>query len=207
MSNADCRHAGHTNRRNAGSGQSVLTVHLAHTKQKTCRQSSQLQCKPPFGTQVAEDLYQGLLRFFDEEPHLQRRPLFITGESYAGKYVPSVGEWNLFPRLTTLIADGVCQGACHDAQSFCTCRPLCLADAAAGRRFSSSQPTPALQQEGSVYQQCAAPAQLSVGGPCNRRRAYRPTDSGASLLMRSYCCTMHAIASEYATSITTWCGT
>lgn len=42
--------------------------------------------------QVASDLYQGLYRFFETQPHLQQRPLFITGESYAGKYVPSIGD-------------------------------------------------------------------------------------------------------------------
>jgi vitellogenic carboxypeptidase-like protein len=47
--------------------------------------------------QAAEDLYRGLLRFFDEHPHLQQRPLFITGESYAGKYVPSIGECGAVP--------------------------------------------------------------------------------------------------------------
>jgi vitellogenic carboxypeptidase-like protein len=66
--------------------------------------------------QVAEDLYRGLLRFFDEQPHLQRRPLFITGESYAGKYVPSIGkaQRSASPQPMPLSADGVCRSAFHD---------------------------------------------------------------------------------------------
>lgn len=42
--------------------------------------------------EVAEDLYEGLQGFFRKRPELRRRPLFITGESYAGKYVPSIGR-------------------------------------------------------------------------------------------------------------------
>lgn len=34
---------------------------------------------------MAEDLYTGLWQFFDKHKELQGRPLFITGESYAGK--------------------------------------------------------------------------------------------------------------------------
>jgi vitellogenic carboxypeptidase-like protein len=41
--------------------------------------------------EVAADLYIGLQEFFTRYEHLQSRPLFITGESYAGKYVPSIG--------------------------------------------------------------------------------------------------------------------
>ena len=41
--------------------------------------------------EVAADLYIGLQGFFSRYPELQDRPLFITGESYAGKYVPSIG--------------------------------------------------------------------------------------------------------------------
>ena len=41
--------------------------------------------------EVAADLYIGLQEFFGRYEELQDRPLFITGESYAGKYVPSIG--------------------------------------------------------------------------------------------------------------------
>jgi Serine carboxypeptidase len=40
---------------------------------------------------IAAQLYMGLQQIFREHPQLQPRPLFITGESYAGKYVPSIG--------------------------------------------------------------------------------------------------------------------
>jgi hypothetical protein len=33
---------------------------------------------------MASDLYAGLWAFMDAQPHLQQRPLFITGESFAG---------------------------------------------------------------------------------------------------------------------------
>lgn len=41
--------------------------------------------------QIATDLYAGLQQFFSRHSDLQARPLFITGESYAGKYVPAIG--------------------------------------------------------------------------------------------------------------------
>lgn len=44
--------------------------------------------------EVATDLYVGLQKFFGKYQDLQPRPLFITGESYAGKYVPSIGAHN-----------------------------------------------------------------------------------------------------------------
>ena len=41
--------------------------------------------------ELAAHLYIGIQAFFARHAGLQRRPLFITGESYAGKYVPSIG--------------------------------------------------------------------------------------------------------------------
>lgn len=41
--------------------------------------------------QIATDLYAGLQNFFSLYSDLQARPLFITGESYAGKYVTAIG--------------------------------------------------------------------------------------------------------------------
>lgn len=43
--------------------------------------------------QIATDLYAGLQNFYAQHTDLQARPLFITGESYAGKYVPAIGVW------------------------------------------------------------------------------------------------------------------
>ena len=44
-------------------------------------------------------LYAGLQAFFRAHPALQRRPFFVAGESYAGKFVPSLGT---LPVATTL---------------------------------------------------------------------------------------------------------
>ncbi|KAL4420440.1 hypothetical protein ABPG75_010096 [Micractinium tetrahymenae] len=44
---------------------------------------------------LAADLYAGLQAFFQRFPDLQARPLVIAGESYAGKYVPSIGHFIL----------------------------------------------------------------------------------------------------------------
>ncbi|XP_072934109.1 venom serine carboxypeptidase-like [Epargyreus clarus] len=41
-------------------------------------------------TQVGEHLYSTLIQFFQLFPELQQNKFFVTGESYAGKYVPSV---------------------------------------------------------------------------------------------------------------------
>ncbi len=46
---------------------------------------------PSDETQIATDLYAGLQKFYALHKNLQNRPLFITGESYAGKYVPALG--------------------------------------------------------------------------------------------------------------------
>ena len=41
--------------------------------------------------QIATDLYAGLQNLYAQHTDLQACPLFITGESYAGKYVPAIG--------------------------------------------------------------------------------------------------------------------
>lgn len=45
--------------------------------------------------QMASDLYTALHAFFEAHPGLQGRPLVVTGESYAGKYVPSLTHFVL----------------------------------------------------------------------------------------------------------------
>ncbi|XP_058829316.1 vitellogenic carboxypeptidase-like [Topomyia yanbarensis] len=42
-------------------------------------------------THVGENLYQALIQFFQMFPDLQKNPFYVSGESYAGKYVPAVG--------------------------------------------------------------------------------------------------------------------
>lgn len=45
---------------------------------------------------VTADLYAGLVGAFDAVgPELQRRPLFITGESFAGRYIPALSHYIL----------------------------------------------------------------------------------------------------------------
>lgn len=43
-------------------------------------------------TKVGEDLYQALKQFFLLFPELQSNEFYVTGESYAGKYVPSISH-------------------------------------------------------------------------------------------------------------------
>lgn len=42
--------------------------------------------------QIADHLYSGLIQFFTLFPELQKNGFFISGESYAGKYIPSLGS-------------------------------------------------------------------------------------------------------------------
>jgi serine carboxypeptidase-like clade 4 len=42
--------------------------------------------------QVAEDMYEFLQTFYKQYPHYQKVDFFVTGESYAGHYVPSVSN-------------------------------------------------------------------------------------------------------------------
>lgn len=42
-------------------------------------------------TEVAEDLYPALVQFFKMFPDLQKNDFFLTGESYAGHYIPAIG--------------------------------------------------------------------------------------------------------------------
>lgn len=45
--------------------------------------------------EVAKDLYVALQAFFGLNPSFRERPFYVTGESYAGKYVPSLGLYML----------------------------------------------------------------------------------------------------------------
>lgn len=42
-------------------------------------------------TQVAQQLYSGMRQFFQLFPWLASNPFYITGESFAGKYIPAMG--------------------------------------------------------------------------------------------------------------------
>ncbi|KAG7591731.1 Alpha/Beta hydrolase fold [Arabidopsis thaliana x Arabidopsis arenosa] len=45
--------------------------------------------------QVAEHLYAALVEFLEQNPGFENRPVYFTGESYAGKYVPAIGYYIL----------------------------------------------------------------------------------------------------------------
>ncbi|KAG7597087.1 Peptidase S10 serine carboxypeptidase [Arabidopsis suecica] len=45
--------------------------------------------------QVAEHLYAALVGFLEQNPGFENRPVYFTGESYAGKYVPAIGYYIL----------------------------------------------------------------------------------------------------------------
>ncbi|CAL8995115.1 unnamed protein product [Prunus brigantina] len=44
---------------------------------------------------VARDLFVAITKFIELDPVFKSRPLYITGESYAGKYVPAIGYYIL----------------------------------------------------------------------------------------------------------------
>lgn len=43
--------------------------------------------------QIAENLYETITKFIKLHPELKQRPLFVTGESYAGHYIPFFGKY------------------------------------------------------------------------------------------------------------------
>lgn len=49
-----------------------------------------LKDTPTDENQIAENVWQFLLKFYEQFPQLKGRNLYITGESYAGKYIPSI---------------------------------------------------------------------------------------------------------------------
>ncbi|XP_055533044.1 vitellogenic carboxypeptidase-like [Wyeomyia smithii] len=42
-------------------------------------------------THVGKNLYHALVQFFQLFPELQKNPFYVSGESYAGKYIPAIG--------------------------------------------------------------------------------------------------------------------
>ncbi|XP_062111097.1 serine carboxypeptidase-like 50 [Humulus lupulus] len=64
---------------------------------------------------VAEHLFAAITSFFESNPSFKSRPLYITGESYAGKYVPAIGSYILkknaeFPSPNRINLAGVAIG-------------------------------------------------------------------------------------------------
>eukprot|EP00249_Psilotum_nudum_P022285 c28455_g1_i2 orf=480-1808(-) len=52
---------------------------------------------------VARDVYIALQGFFDRHRDFRTRPFYVTGESYAGKYVPAVGSYILRRQSSNVI--------------------------------------------------------------------------------------------------------
>ncbi|KAL4397391.1 hypothetical protein AHAS_Ahas01G0187200 [Arachis hypogaea] len=48
---------------------------------------------------VAKHLFAAITRFVEHDPVFKNRPIYITGESYAGKYVPDIGYYILKENL------------------------------------------------------------------------------------------------------------
>lgn len=42
--------------------------------------------------EIAEDFYKFFIQFLDKHPDLKNREIIITGESYAGHYIPAIGK-------------------------------------------------------------------------------------------------------------------
>ena len=42
---------------------------------------------------VAENFYKFLLKFLTKYPEYNKRSLYITGESYAGHYIPAIADF------------------------------------------------------------------------------------------------------------------
>lgn len=61
-----------------------LGVGFSHTQSRARMATNQ--------TTVGEDLYEALHQFFQLFPHLRSNAFYITGESYAGKYVPAAAH-------------------------------------------------------------------------------------------------------------------
>jgi cathepsin A (carboxypeptidase C) len=59
---------------------------------------------------IAENLYKFLIRFNAKFPEFKKRPLFITGESYAGHYIPAIGDFILQNPDEDLRLEGVAIG-------------------------------------------------------------------------------------------------
>lgn len=57
--------------------------------------ASSKQDIPTNQRQVAEHLYAALVEFLEQNPGFENRPVYFTGESYAGKYVPAIGYYIL----------------------------------------------------------------------------------------------------------------
>ena len=73
---------------------------------------------------MAADLYAALQGFFGRYTDLAERPFFITGESYAGKYIPSIGAPFSLPDALSELTSPTrsCHLHCHlEVSECCKC--------------------------------------------------------------------------------------
>ena len=92
---------------------------------------------------VATDLYLGLQSFYDMHAYLAHRPLIIAGESYAGKYVPSIGTAQP-SALTALLAKAYSCIIRMEAAAATTASPSQPAVASAAGKPSEFQLAPSM---------------------------------------------------------------
>jgi vitellogenic carboxypeptidase-like protein len=72
--------------------------------------SNQKKCTPRTIEQSSSDLYDFLIAFFKKHPDLAKRPFYLAGQSYAGKYIPGLAYKVLTTPNTPLRMDGVAIG-------------------------------------------------------------------------------------------------
>ncbi|KAB1205810.1 Serine carboxypeptidase-like 50 [Morella rubra] len=56
---------------------------------------------------VAKHLYAAITSFIEQDPSFKFRPIYITGESYAGKYVPAIGYYTVQKNAQSPVSERV----------------------------------------------------------------------------------------------------
>jgi cathepsin A (carboxypeptidase C) len=59
---------------------------------------------------IAENFYRFLLKFYAKYPEFKGRELYITGESYAGHYIPAIGDFIIHQNDEDIILKGIAIG-------------------------------------------------------------------------------------------------
>ncbi|GLI71702.1 hypothetical protein VaNZ11_017008 [Volvox africanus] len=89
---------------------------------------------------MAAHLYAALQGFFTQHHFLATRPLFITGESYAGKYVPSIAHYILQAQLDAGASAGVASTAPVTEATVTTATNIAMDTPAPSLRFRRELP-------------------------------------------------------------------
>ncbi|GIL55967.1 hypothetical protein Vafri_11432 [Volvox africanus] len=90
---------------------------------------------------MAAHLYAALQGFFTQHHFLATRPLFITGESYAGKYVPSIAHYVLQAQLDAGASVAVASTTTVTEATVTTATNIAIDKAAPALRFRRELPT------------------------------------------------------------------